>query len=68
MVPVASRSPRGHHHNHLPYIDLTRTAAGQADVAIAGGASAIQQYLAAGVLDELYLHIVPVVLGDRLTG
>lgn len=40
-----------------------RTAAGSKDVAIAGGASAVNQYLAAGLLDELYLHIVPVVLG-----
>ncbi|HEU0317709.1 MAG TPA: dihydrofolate reductase family protein [Solirubrobacteraceae bacterium] len=41
-----------------------RAAAGAADVAIAGGASAVRQYLAAGLLDELYLHIVPVVLGS----
>jgi dihydrofolate reductase len=40
-----------------------RAAAGDGDVAIAGGASTVQQYLAAGLLDELYLHIVPVVLG-----
>jgi dihydrofolate reductase len=40
-----------------------RTAAGEDDVAIAGGASVVQQYLAAGLLDELYLHIVPIVLG-----
>ena len=40
-----------------------RSAAGGGDVAIAGGASTVQQYLAAGLLDELYLHIVPVVLG-----
>jgi dihydrofolate reductase len=32
-------------------------------VVVAGGASAIRQYLAAGLLDELYLHIVPLVLG-----
>lgn len=32
-------------------------------VSIAGGASTIRQYLKAGVLDELYLHIVPVLLG-----
>jgi dihydrofolate reductase len=38
-------------------------AAGDKDVAIAGGASAAKQYLAAGILDELYLHIVPVILG-----
>ena len=40
-----------------------RAAAGDQDVAIAGGASAIRQYLAEGSLDELYLHIVPVILG-----
>jgi dihydrofolate reductase len=40
-----------------------RAAAGDGDVTIAGGAKAIQQYLAAGLLDELYLHVVPIVLG-----
>jgi dihydrofolate reductase len=44
-------------------LDQARTAAGEADVAIAGGASAARHYLAAGLLDELYLHIVPTVLG-----
>lgn len=45
-----------------------RAAAGEKDVAVAGGAQAVQQYLAAGLLDELYLHVVPVVLraGERL--
>jgi dihydrofolate reductase len=33
------------------------------EVAVAGGASTVRQYLAAGRLDELHLHIVPVVLG-----
>jgi dihydrofolate reductase len=28
-----------------------------------GGANAINQYLAAGLLDELHLHVAPVVLG-----
>ncbi len=40
-----------------------RAAAGDQDVAIAGGASTVRQYLAAGALDELYLHIVPVIVG-----
>jgi dihydrofolate reductase len=40
-----------------------RAAAGDGNVSIAGGASTVQQYLAAGLLDELYLHVVPVVLG-----
>jgi dihydrofolate reductase len=44
-------------------LEQARAAAGAGDVAIAGGASAVQQYLAAGLLDELYLHIVPILLG-----
>lgn len=45
-------------------LSQAREAAAGADVAIAGGASAVQQYLAAGRLDELHLHIVPVLLGS----
>jgi dihydrofolate reductase len=44
-------------------LDQARAAAGNKNLAIAGGASAVQQYLAAGMLDELYLHIVPITLG-----
>jgi dihydrofolate reductase len=44
-------------------LEQARAAAGEGNVAIAGGASAVRQYLAAGMLDELYLHIVPVILG-----
>ena len=44
-------------------LERARAAAGDRDVAIAGGASTVRQYLAAGMLDELYLHIVPVILG-----
>jgi dihydrofolate reductase len=43
--------------------ERARADAGERDVVVPGGASAINQYLAAGLLDELYLHIVPVVLG-----
>jgi dihydrofolate reductase len=44
-------------------LEHARAVAGEDDVAIAGGASAIRQYLAAGLLDQLQLHIVPVLLG-----
>jgi dihydrofolate reductase len=44
-------------------LEQAQAAAGDRDVAIAGGASAVQQFLAAGMLDELYLHLVPVILG-----
>jgi dihydrofolate reductase len=45
-----------------------RAAAGDRDVQVSGGANCIQQYLAAGLLDELFLHVAPVLLagGERL--
>ena len=33
-------------------------------MSIAGGASTVQQYLRAGLIDELRLHIAPVILGS----
>ena len=43
-------------------------AAGGLDVRIGGGVSTIQQYLRAGLVDELHLMIVPILLhrGERL--
>ena len=40
-----------------------KEAAGENDVFIGGGADVINQYLAAGLVDELELHVVPIVLG-----
>ena len=47
-----------------------QAAAGGADIAISGGAGVARQYLAAGQLDEILIHLVPVLLGDgaRLLG
>lgn len=42
---------------------LARQAAGDQDIALAG-AAIVRQYLHAGVIDELRLHMVPVLLGD----
>jgi dihydrofolate reductase len=44
-------------------LDQAHKAAGDKRVAIAGGAGTVNQYLAAGLLDELYLHVVPITLG-----
>lgn len=44
-------------------LEQAHAFAGDKDVAIAGGASTVRQFLAAGLIDELTLHIVPVVLG-----
>ena len=40
-----------------------RQAAGDKDIALAGGARAAQQYLAAGLVDEMELSVVPILLG-----
>ncbi|QOT17762.1 dihydrofolate reductase family protein [Paenarthrobacter sp. YJN-5] len=40
-----------------------RDAAGGKNIAIAGGASTARQFLAAGLIDELRLHVAPIVLG-----
>jgi dihydrofolate reductase len=44
-------------------LDQAREAARRMDVQIGGGASTIQQYLRAGLIDELHVAIAPVVLG-----
>ena len=41
-----------------------REAAGGKDVTLGGGASVAQQYLAAGLIDEMDVSVVPVLLGD----
>lgn len=55
-------------------LDQAREAAGEKDISIAGGAMAIQQYLRAGEIDEIQIHLVPVLLAggtplfDQLDG
>jgi dihydrofolate reductase len=45
-------------------LELARRAAGGKDVSLAGGASAAQQYLAAGLVDEMEINVVPTLLGS----
>jgi dihydrofolate reductase len=45
-------------------LEQARAAAEDRDVFIGGGANVAQQYLKAGLLDELQLHVVPVLVGD----
>jgi dihydrofolate reductase len=44
-------------------LEQARAAAGERTVSIAGGASTVRQYLRAGHIDELRLHVAPVILG-----
>jgi dihydrofolate reductase len=44
-------------------LEQARAAAAGKDIWIGGGAEAIQQYLAAGLVDEMLLNVVPITLG-----
>jgi len=44
-------------------LERARAAAGDRDVCVAGGAETAQQFLRAGLLDEIQLHLIPVLLG-----
>jgi dihydrofolate reductase len=45
-------------------LEQAREAAGGRDIALAGGADVAQQYLRAGLVDEMQIHLVPLLLGD----
>jgi dihydrofolate reductase len=45
-------------------LEQAKEAAGGKDVSLGGGADIAQQYLAAGLIDELELNVVPVLLGE----
>ena len=51
-------------------VEQACAAAGRKDVLLAGGVSIAQQALAAGLMDEVVLHVTPVLLGHgvRLVG
>jgi dihydrofolate reductase len=49
-------------------LERARAAAGELDVAIAGGAATVNQYLAASRIDELRLHVVPALRRRALVG
>ena len=44
-------------------LELARSSAGGRDVALAGGADVARQYLSAGLVDEMEIHLVPTLLG-----
>ena len=44
-------------------LSKAQEAAGNRNVKIMGGANTVNQYLAAGLIDELWLHIAPVTIG-----
>jgi dihydrofolate reductase len=46
--------------------EQARAAAGDKNVGIGGGANTIQQFINAGLVDELQIHIAPILLGDGI--
>jgi dihydrofolate reductase len=47
-------------------LERAREAAGEKDVRISGGANAVQQFIEAGLVDEIQIHLAPVLLGDGI--
>jgi dihydrofolate reductase len=47
-------------------LEQARAAAGDKNVLVQGGANIIRQYLEAGLLDEMQIHIVPILFGDGI--
>lgn len=45
-------------------LELARAAAGDNDVGIWGGANIIAEYLKAGLVDEMQIHVIPVLFGN----
>jgi dihydrofolate reductase len=43
--------------------ERAREAAGDGDISVHGGATTVNQYLAAGLIDEIRLHVAPLMLG-----
>ena len=64
----AARTRRRNHvhirHGRTSALEQARRAAGGKDVSLAGGRKAAQQYLAAGLVDEMELNVVPTLLGS----
>ena len=48
-------------------LEQARAAAEDKDVALGGGGSVAQQYLRAGLLDELNIHVAPILLGGGVS-
>lgn len=44
-------------------LEQARRAAGDGNISVAGGARTVNQFLAAGLLDQLRLHVTPCILG-----
>jgi len=47
-------------------LEQARAAAAGKDVSLGGGANTIRQFLGAGLVDELQIHIAPLLLGDGI--
>ena len=47
-------------------LELARAAAGDKNVGVWGGANIMRQYLKAGLLDEMQMHLVPILLGNGI--
>jgi dihydrofolate reductase len=47
-------------------LELARAAPGDKNVGIWGGPNIMRQYLKAGLLDEMHIHLIPILLGNGI--
>jgi dihydrofolate reductase len=47
-------------------LEQAKAAPGDKDVSVAGGANTIQQYLSAGLVNEMQIHVAPLLLGGGI--
>jgi dihydrofolate reductase len=47
-------------------LELARAAAGDKNVGVWGGANIVRQYLLVGLLDEVQIHLIPILLGNGI--
>jgi dihydrofolate reductase len=47
-------------------LEQAKAAVGDKDVKVTGGANTVQQYIKGGLLDEIQVHVVPVLLGSGI--
>jgi dihydrofolate reductase len=47
-------------------LNQAREVAGEKDIWLMGGANLVQQYLQAGLVDEIRLHVAPILLGSGI--
>ena len=64
ILEIQPRKENCHAEGEAKLLFVPQEAARGKDVTLGGGANIAQQYLKAGLIDEMEIHVAPVLLGD----